>query len=180
LVALVAFAASGCGAKSGTDLAAEALAAGVQAHQAGDLALAAQKYREAVQHDPQNKFAYFNLGVIDQVEDRLPSAENNYRIALSIDRDFQQALWNLAILRTDLGGQTEAIELWRHYLTLADAAGAHFNLALLLRATGNQVEGNAEMSRALELDPALVDPATVPSPTAGPSPSPSPSPSPGG
>ena len=40
--------------------------------------------------------AYFNLGVIDQTNGALASAESNYGLALSADPNFVPALFNLA------------------------------------------------------------------------------------
>ena len=70
---------------SDADQARAALAAGLKAHQAGHFAEAVADYRKALIYDPRNKFAYYNLGLIDQTEGDSSSAESNYRITLSID-----------------------------------------------------------------------------------------------
>ena len=92
-----------CGGKSEAQQASEALARGLAAHQAGNLDAAANEYRECLKHDARNKFCYFNLGVIAQAQNNAAEAENNYRIALSIDPEFPSAIWNLAILRAGVG-----------------------------------------------------------------------------
>ena len=48
--------------KSDADLANEALQQGIAAQNAGRLAEAAADYREVLVHDPNNKYAYFDLG----------------------------------------------------------------------------------------------------------------------
>jgi tetratricopeptide (TPR) repeat protein len=163
LVASVA----GCANKSDHDRAAEAVQAGLQAQQAGNLDEAAKQYREALGYDPQNKYAYYDLGVIDQVQGRPQSAESNYRLALTIDPDFTVALYNLAILRTDVDPQ-EAITLYQHVVRIdRNWAAAHFNLGVLLRKVGKNAEGDAEVLIGTQLDPTLVDPlASSPSPGA--------------
>ena len=97
--------------------------------------------------------------MIDQTNGHAANAESNYRQALSIDGDFQPAIWNLALVRGAAGAPQEAIALWRHYLALANSAGAHYNLALQLRAIGDTAEGEAEMTTAIRLDPSFKDPA---------------------
>src|SRR5687767_6334023 len=43
-----------------------ALNAGLEAHAAGDLTSAAAKYEETLGYDPENKFAFYNLALIDE------------------------------------------------------------------------------------------------------------------
>lgn len=171
----VALALSSC-ASGATDAerADQALQEGLAAHQAGDLVAAAALYREVLTLDPQNKFAFYNLGLIDQTNDDLSAAENNYRIALSIDADFVAALFNLAIVRESLRAPEEAVDLYRRVLALEpDNAGAHLNLGLLLRSLGQTEEGDAEVQRAREIDPSLGGAvnATPPPPFVTPGPS---------
>ena len=142
--------------KSDADIAAAALDKGLQAHQQGKVDEATAAYREVLAHDPNNKFAFYNLGLLEQTANRATAAENNYRMALSIDPNYGPALFNLAILRTAAGSTPEAIELYRKAIAAQpEAAGAHLNLGLLLRSTGQSQEGDAEVARALALDPKL-------------------------
>ncbi len=151
----LAFGACG-GGKSDAEKASDALSAGLEAHTAGNLDEAAKDYRAVLVLDPQNKFAYFNLGLIDQTRNNLASAENNYRVALGIDPDFPSALFNLAIVRKALGDPQEAIQLYRHVISVTpDSAGAHLNLSFLLRDAGDTVGANAELATAVRLDPTL-------------------------
>src|SRR5213593_4103543 len=69
--------------KSDAEQASAALAAGLKAHAAGRLDEAASDYRKVLVYDPRNKFAYYNLGVIEQAQGDDGSAESNYRIALT-------------------------------------------------------------------------------------------------
>jgi len=154
-LSLMAFGPCG-GGQSDTEKASDALSRGLEAHVAGRLDEATAAYRETLALDPQNKFAYFNLGLIDQTQGRLDAAENNYRVALSIDPDFPSALFNLAIVRKAQGDTQEAIQLYRHVTSIApDNAGAHLNLGLLLRDAGDTAGANAELDKAVQLDPTL-------------------------
>jgi tetratricopeptide (TPR) repeat protein len=161
LIAALATGLSGCSSKSDTDRASEAVQAGLVAQRAGNLDEAARLYREALGFNPQDKLAYYNLGLIDQLQGRPRDAETNYRLALTIDSDFSSALFNLAILRTGVDPQ-EAVGLYQHALRLEpNWAAAHFNLGLLLRTVGRQTDGDGEVRTALGLDPSLVDPASI-------------------
>jgi tetratricopeptide (TPR) repeat protein len=90
----------------------DAVTKGLQAQAAGRLDEAAADYRQALALDPRNKFAFFDLGVIDHTQGRPDAAENNYRLALAIDPNFWNALFNLAILRTAAGSNDEATALY--------------------------------------------------------------------
>jgi tetratricopeptide (TPR) repeat protein len=143
----------------------DAVTKGLQAHAAGRLDEAAADYRQALALDPRNKFAVFNLGVIDQSQGRADSAENNYRLALQIDPNFTSALFNLAILRTAAGSTQEAIQLYRRVIAAEpNNAASHLNLGFLLLQTGQQADGNAELALAVQLDPNLA-PRIVLTPT---------------
>lgn len=176
LITVLAVGLVACGGKSDSDKASDALNTGLQAHLAGDLTAAAAAYRETLALDPQNKYAYFNLGLIDQTNGNSQGAESNYRTALGIDPDYSPALFNLAIVRNDLNDVQGAIELYRKVTTLSpDNAGAHLNLGLALRRIGQTQEGDAELATAVRLDPSLQgrfpsstpkpEPSTTPTPT---------------
>jgi tetratricopeptide (TPR) repeat protein len=142
--------------KSEATLASEALERGLQAHQAGDLVTAESEYREVLRNDPQNVFAFYNLGVIDQNSNRPFEAENHYRLALSNDADFDLALLNLAILLGDQQRHAETVPIWQRYLTLRPAdASSHHRLSVNLRQLGRISEADAELQIAHDLDPSF-------------------------
>ena len=180
LLAVVLIVGFSCSKKSDAELANEALQQGIAAQNAGRLAEAAADYREVLVHDPNNKYAYFDLGLIDQTNGALASAESNYRLSLSIDPQFVSALFNLAIVRHDLGDLKEAIELYRQAIKIQpDYASAHLNLGFALIEAHQGKEGRAELKVAVQLDPSLASRvkgvAVGPSPQASESPSASPS-----
>ena len=157
--------------KTDATKASDALAAGLKAHAAGQLVTAAEKYHETLALDPNNKYAYFDLGVIDQSQGRAASAEGNYRTALGIDPKFTPALFNLAIIRTPTD-PAEAISLYQQVIAVnPNDADAHLNLGFVLKSTGKTSEGDAELSRAVQIDPALQSRITPPQPTAAGTPS---------
>jgi tetratricopeptide (TPR) repeat protein len=156
--------------KSPAQLANDALQAGLQAQKAGNLQEAAADYREVLKQDPNNKFAHYDLALIDQTQGNNLSAEAGYQRALQIDPDFGPALFNLAIVETALGDTDQAVTLYRHVIELDQKnAGAHLNLGLLLRQLGQTKEAARELEIAVQLDPTLA--SRIPSPQATESPS---------
>jgi tetratricopeptide (TPR) repeat protein len=155
--------------KSKSEQASEVLERGLRAYAEGRIEEAAAAYQEVLDLEPRNRFAFYNLGLIDQTSGRPRSAENYYRLTLSVDPDFTPALFNLAILRTAAGDAREAIDLYRRVIALKpDEAGPHLNLGLLLRSNGQRAEGDTELKRAVDLDPRLaaripMDPGQPPS-----------------
>src|SRR3712207_1712823 len=61
------------------------LNAALEAHADGDLETAAAKYHSLIKADPDNKFAFYNLALIDEANGNYGLAEDNYRKALESD-----------------------------------------------------------------------------------------------
>ena len=155
-VALVATACSKSG--SGTTLSGTAnqlVGAGLAAQQQGLVAQAKQDYQAALTKDPNNKYAYYDLGVIFQQAQDATDATTNYRRALVIDPNFKPALFNMAVLETSSDPQG-AIALYQQLLQLnPNDANVNFNLGLLLIAQGQSSQGHADLSKAVQIDPSL-------------------------
>jgi tetratricopeptide (TPR) repeat protein len=170
MLAITLLAACGGGAATPSapaDPAAAALARGIAAHNSGKLDEARQAYYETLFHDPNNKFAFYDLGQIARLSDKPQIAEGYYRSALEIDGSYGPALFGLGAVRQQLGATAEAIDLYRKDIVVEPTnAAAHFNLGILLRLTGKTAEGDAEIARGMQLDPKLTAPPSVrPTPT---------------
>ena len=171
-VLAIASAVAACGGKTDAQQAADALNAGLQAHVAGQLDTAKGHYAECLKHEPKNKLCLYNLGLIAQMQGFPDEAEKDYRLALAVDPQYAPAIFNLAILRAAAGAagaagaSAEALDLYRRFVVLSpDDATGHLNYGLLLASTGDVAAGNAEIQKAMQLDPSLAAPAT-PEPTA--------------
>ena len=86
LVILLALGACGP-SEPNPERAAEAVQEGLAAHRAGQTEDAEEAYEEALEHDPDNKYALFNLGLIAQTRGDDSLAEMRYRRALRTDPD---------------------------------------------------------------------------------------------
>lgn len=132
-------------------------------HVAGRIDEARDGYEAVVAVDPDNSYALYNLGLIAQTEGDSDAAEDFYRRCLAIEPDFEAALFNLAIIRAQQGDTDEAISLYKRTIDVnGKAAGAHLNLGFLYLELGQEKKGNAEIQRAIELDPSLADRISVP------------------
>jgi Tfp pilus assembly protein PilF len=139
--------------------AAKSLDAGLKAHADGDLTKAAAEYREVLTYDPGNKYAYYNLALVDAASGNYGLAEQKYRKAIASDPHYEPALFNLAILRTARDPR-EAMGLYRRAVAAKPKdASAWLNFGLLLRAAGKTNEGNKAVVKAVALNPQLKDPA---------------------
>jgi tetratricopeptide (TPR) repeat protein len=151
----------------------DALNRALQAHAAGKLDEATTAYFETLAKDPKNRFAYYNLGVIAQSQNRPVAAEAYYRLAIEQDAKFGSALFNLAIVRAQVGANQEAADLYRRVIAIdPNYAAAHFNLGLILRLLGQNAEAQTELATAQRLDAKLVAPSPSASPARQASPSP--------
>lgn len=147
---------SACGGGSPQKQATDLIGKGLQAQSTGNLDEAGRDYRDAIKKDPSNKIAYYDLAVVDQTKGRLTLAETEYRQALRLDPNFVPALFNLAIVRTAAGSKNEAVDLYRRAIAAQPSyAAAHLNLGFLLRDIGEVTAGNAELAKAVQIDPSL-------------------------
>ena len=123
--------------------------------QAGKLNEARLTYLKILKDQPLNKFAYYDLGDLYQSVGQSNDAAAAYEKALLIDPNYSPALFNLAVLdtATDPNG---AIRLYKHVEKVSPKlASAYFNLGLLYLHINNTKDGDAQLIKAVALDPSL-------------------------
>ena len=142
--------------------AAAAVNRGLALQRSGDIAGATAAYRQALKYDATNKYALYDLAVIDYAQSNVGAAEQEYQQVLAIDPKYEPALYNLAILEEGNDNQQTALSLYQRAVAAnPNDPNAHFNLALMLRAINYTADGDAQMRIALRLDPKLKDPAAI-------------------
>ena len=119
--------------------------------------------------DPEQAFRFSARAVDDgAVEVRFAIAEGYYRSALQTDPNYGPALFGLGVVRQVFNSVQEAVDLYTKDIAIEPTnAAAHYNLGILLRIQGKTAQGDAEIARAIQLDPKLPQP---PAPTPTPKP----------
>jgi tetratricopeptide (TPR) repeat protein len=125
-------------------------------HIDGDTDAARLLYLEVLVLEPDNVYAHYNLGVIEQSEGRLPRAIEQYEAALRTDPAYGPALYNAGLAYASAGDPQTAIERLRAAAVVTpDSAPVMFNLGQLLVESGEEEEGNALLQAAFDIDPSL-------------------------
>jgi tetratricopeptide (TPR) repeat protein len=116
--------------------------------------VAAASFNAALALDPDNKYAWYNLGVIAQQQSDPAAAVNDYDHAIQIDPNYSPALYNKALTVQTKDPET-AEQLYRKAITInPQAATAYLNLGLLLKSE-NAEESARDLAKAIALDPTL-------------------------
>jgi tetratricopeptide (TPR) repeat protein len=136
-----------------------AIDTGVQAHIAGDLQKARAHYLYALEREPNNKFAHYNLGLLAQNAGNRAESEARYGKALKIDQFFLPAMYNLAVLKENVGENESAAELYRQIVKAhPNHPAPHFRLGVVLGLKlSKPEEARAEILKAAELDPRIAE-----------------------
>jgi tetratricopeptide (TPR) repeat protein len=150
--------ASGCGGGSSGHTASPAttLEAGLKLQQQGKLSEAAQLYQQVITAQPNNVFAHYDLGVVEQASSNPIAALASYGSALTINPKYVPALYNQATIyaATD---PALAISLYRQVVGLQPTAPtAYLNLGLLEIKHDAPKRGVADLAKAITQDPTLL------------------------
>jgi tetratricopeptide (TPR) repeat protein len=164
------------------------LAAALKLQQQGNFGQAAQLYQQVIAAQPNNAFAHYDLGVVDQAVSNPLGALAAYGAALTINPKYVPALYNEATIYTT-SDPPLAISTYRQIIVLQPIAStAYLNLGFLEIKNGEPKRGVADLATAIKQDPSLISrvpknlqrvvlalasPSTSPPPTAATSPSPS-------
>jgi len=127
----------------------------VAAQKAGDYKTATTDYNKVLAADPKNYRALYDLGDVEQFQHLNSAAEANYRAALALYPNFELAMYNLATLVSS-SSPTEAEILYQQVIKLDPKnADAYFNLGYVLNGLGQKTQGQADIAKAIALDPSL-------------------------
>jgi len=144
-----------CGSSSPSDTASTDLVAGIAAQKAGAYGIATTDYEKVLKIQPNNVYALYDLGDVEQFLHQDAAAKTHYLMALAVSPKFSNALYNLAILDAKSDPrQAKVLFLQVIALTPNDAA-ARLNLGKVLLALGEKKAGDAQINLAIKLDPSL-------------------------
>jgi len=131
---------------------------GVIAAARGDLQIAIDSYRRAIELDPGNCDVHFNLGNVLRDKGDLNGALAGYRAALQHRPNDSDVLFNLAGVLRGLGDLKSAAEIFQVLVKVSpDDPAAHNNLGGVLFRLGKTDAATSCFRRALELRPQFVN-----------------------
>ena len=139
---------------TGPQTAEEWLAVGRQQEEAGQLAEAADAYRQALTLGGPDAPTCFNLGNILYAQGRREQAVERFRQAVEIDPAFAAGWNNLGVVLAELGDANDSLAALRKALDLdAGYADAHYNIADALEQLGRTAEAKRHWRAYLCHDP---------------------------
>jgi tetratricopeptide (TPR) repeat protein len=116
------------------------------------------EWKKAVELNPEEGKAHFNLALLLDKQGRVDEAILQYQKAVDLEPDNTAAFTNLAIALAQKGKLDEALEYFAKCVTLEPgSARAHGNLGIALIETGRTKEGMDHCLKALEIDPEYAD-----------------------
>jgi Tfp pilus assembly protein PilF len=150
--------AAGCSSSSpsASSSADSLISQGLSAESHGQTQQALQDFSKAVAQNPSSTIGYYDLGVIYQQQLNEPNqAASEFNKALLADPTYKPALYDLAILETSTN-PLSAINLYQQLLKLNPSdPNVLFNLGLLLYAHDSVAQGQADLNKAISIDPSL-------------------------
>lgn len=142
-------------AQSAANSAAALIDAGIAQANAKQYQQAETTFRDVLVVSPNNKFAWYNLGLLAQVQNKPSSALAAYAKALAIDPRYTPAMYNKAIVleRTDLSA---ALALYQQITSVnPKAATAFLRESFVYDRLGDKTKAKQARARAVALDSSL-------------------------
>ncbi|MGW0881623.1 tetratricopeptide repeat protein [Streptomyces sp. NPDC002671] len=131
------------------------LQAGIAQQENHDVEAADRSYRRTLELDPQNKYAWYNLGVMAHEAGRAAVARADYDKALKIDPAFTSALFNEGLL-LESSDPDRAGELLKRVIAGNPKAGAaHLHLGRIRAQQNHGKDAADEFRHAVAADPSL-------------------------
>lgn len=167
VASMLAAALAACGAPRTTT---SLVSQGLKAQLAGDDSTAESQYLQALNVDPNNAVAHYDLGTVYDSQGNKSKAVEEYLAAAVINPSFADALFNLAV-DTARSDPSSAAELYLKVLTLRPSfAAAWLNMGFILEGEGNAAAAKTDWAKAVLLDPSLASriPSAQPTPASKP------------
>jgi tetratricopeptide (TPR) repeat protein len=128
---------------------------GVQQASAKHWQAASTTFQDVLAINPNNVYALYDLGVIDQTNGNPPGAISFYSRAIAANKKYTPAMYNKAILLESSDPQ-EAIGLYQEIIGInPQASTAYLRMAFTQAEQGNITEARAAYAKAIAIDPAL-------------------------
>lgn len=132
---------------------AEAVAYGIERHQAGELGLAERVYQAVLEREPDRLDVLNVLGILKYQQGELDEAASTMRRLLQVDPSADGVWNNLGNVHLKRGELAEAGEAFKRSLQLVPTADAWANLARVYRRLGDLAVSEQSCLQALALVP---------------------------
>lgn len=138
---------------------------GVQFLEKGNLELAENEFKTAVELSPEYVEGYNNLGIVSKKKGDLGSARVYFEKAIALDKNYGAALSHLSMVYLDLGDMDKALSFGKSATRKGSTLPiTHYNLGLVYLAMGEQKPdknydefAENEFKIATELDPNMFE-----------------------
>ena len=146
---------SSASANGTANSAAALLSAGIAQANAKQYQAAETTFRNVLVISPRNKFAWYNLGLLAQIQNQTASALSAYSRALSIDPRYTPAMYNKAIL-LERKDPRAALALYKQITSInPKAATAYLRESFVYGRLGDKRTAAQARARAIALDKRL-------------------------
>jgi lipoprotein NlpI len=114
---------------------------------------AMRNYREAVELNPKDSTAYYNIGILHLNQRRYAEARTAFEKAASLAPDDPAPVYQRAVVLGDLGDANSAlIAIKRAIAMKADDSSFYDELAVLQLAAGDVADASAAVDKAISID----------------------------
>jgi tetratricopeptide (TPR) repeat protein len=157
----VAVLGAGCGSGSSTDTSGSSSAVstllkeGINEANTNRLGQATTAFEDALRVSPNNTYALYDLGVIDQKRHDTAGALSYYDRAISADGSYTPAMYNKAIL-LEGGDPGAALGIYKRIVKLnPNASTAYLRMAFIYAGQGKRTLAKEARATAIALEPRL-------------------------
>jgi tetratricopeptide (TPR) repeat protein len=117
---------------------------------------AIERYKQAIQAEPEMVWAHYNCGFMLAELGRASEAIAHYQEALRVKPDYLEVHNNWGSLLLSMGRTAEALDHYQKSLRIASNPTAHNNLGMILQANGRLDEAADHFRQAVRLRPDYV------------------------
>jgi Tfp pilus assembly protein PilF len=130
------------------------VAKGMRAIENNDAIAAKAYFDHALRTNPKDADALYYEGVLDEKANDKDGAETNYKAALKVRPDFEEAVGNLSALYVDAKRYDDALAITQTALVKhGDNGSLHINAAVAFAGKGDQTGATREFDTAVRLSP---------------------------
>jgi tetratricopeptide (TPR) repeat protein len=128
---------------------------GIAQAEGNQLSQAATTFDDVLAVSPTNKYALYNLGLIDQDRHNLSGAVARYDQALKADNTYTPAMYNKALI-LETSDPNAALALYRRIVELnTKASTAYLHMAIVYARQRKLSQAKQARAKAIALDPSL-------------------------